>query len=74
MHGGLTLDPSITESKLLSSAAEHACPSPRDFTWHRIRPDGSTADATAHCSGPLADNGFYGHGIVNAYNAVTGQS
>ncbi|MDP9240854.1 MAG: S8 family serine peptidase [Actinomycetota bacterium] len=73
-HGGLTLDPSTTQRILEKSAVEHACPSPRDFFWHRVRPDGTTADATAHCSGPLADNGFYGKGIVNAYNAVTGRS
>jgi subtilisin family serine protease len=72
--GGLTLDPNTTREILLRSAVEHACPTPRDFAWHRIRLDGTTADATAHCSGPLADNGFYGKGIVNAYNAVTGMS
>jgi subtilisin family serine protease len=70
-HGGLTLDPSVTERILQSSAVEHACPSPRTFTWHRIRLDGTTADAEAFCAGPASFNGFYGHGIVNAYSAVT---
>jgi subtilisin family serine protease len=74
-HGGLTLDPSITQRILEKSAVEHSCPAPRDFFWHRIRTTAPfIVDATAHCSGPLADNGFYGKGIVNAYNAVTGGS
>jgi lantibiotic leader peptide-processing serine protease len=73
-HGGLTLDPAVTERILLSSAANQACPSPRTFTWHRVRTDGSVADADAYCAGSLSRNGFYGRGIVNAYNAVTASS
>jgi pimeloyl-ACP methyl ester carboxylesterase len=52
-HGGLTLDPSVTERILQSSAVEHACPSPRTFTWHRIRLDGTTADAEAAWREPV---------------------
>jgi lantibiotic leader peptide-processing serine protease len=70
-HGGLTLDPRTTERILLRTAVDHACPQPRDFTWTRVRPDGSVATASARCAGPTSDNGFYGEGIVNAFAAVT---
>jgi lantibiotic leader peptide-processing serine protease len=71
VHGGLTLDPRVTERILLRTAVDHACPQPREFVWTRIRPDGSVATASATCEGPTRDNGFYGQGIVNAYAAVT---
>jgi subtilisin family serine protease len=74
-NGGLTLDPVVTARMLERSAVEHPCPSPRTFMWHRIRStEPFTVDAEATCLGPVGDNGFYGHGIVNAYNAVTGRS
>jgi subtilisin family serine protease len=71
VHGGLTLDPSTTESILERTAVDHACPQPREFTWTRIRPDGTVATSSATCQGPTSDNGFYGEGIVNAFTAVT---
>jgi subtilisin family serine protease len=73
-HGGLTLNPKVTERILENTAVEHPCPTPRTFTWHRIRTSAPfTVDNTATCVGPLAHNGFYGNGIVNAYAAVTGR-
>lgn len=70
VHGGLTLAASRTRSLLFSTAVPHACPQPRQFDYTRIRADGSVATATAFCAGGISKNGFYGHGIVNAYAAV----
>ena len=35
-------------------------------------PPGTVATAEAYCAGPVTKNGFYGHGIVNAYLAAGG--
>jgi subtilisin family serine protease len=72
-HGGLTLDPRATEAKVLDSAVEHACPTPRTFHYTRITPAGATVEADATCDGPKYKNGFYGRGIVNALAAVSGR-
>lgn len=71
LHGGLTLDPAQTQSLLYATAVPHACPSPRLFTYTRITPTSGTQTASAYCDGGISKNGFYGHGIVNAFNAVT---
>jgi subtilisin family serine protease len=71
-NGGLTLPPFATESKLLGSAVEHACPTPRTFHYKRILPNGTVVEADHTCEGPKSKNGFYGRGIVNAKAAVTG--
>ncbi|GLY28037.1 S8 family serine peptidase [Kineosporia sp. NBRC 101731] len=70
---GLGLDPDKTEAKLLKSATETACPNPRTFKYHRILTTGAIVDSEATCEGPKSDNGFYGHGIVNAKAAVSGR-
>jgi subtilisin family serine protease len=70
-HGGLGLAASRTRSLLFDTAVQHACPQPRLFHYTRIRGDGSIAQADALCDGSASKNGFYGHGIVNAYLAVT---
>ena len=74
-NGGLTLDADVTGSVLRRTATEHACPTPRDFTYTRLiqQPDGSfqTVTDTHTCEGPKSRNGFYGAGIVDALNAVT---
>ena len=67
---GLTLKPSRTRNILLRTATEHACPQPRLFRYQRVLADGSVATSSAYCHGAVADNGFYGHGIVNAGAAV----
>jgi subtilisin family serine protease len=66
--GGLRLAPHKTEFVLLETAAEHACPTPalRDYG-----PEGRPDEFDALCEGDLEFNGFYGHGIVDAYAAVT---
>ncbi|MDN3359266.1 S8 family serine peptidase [Actinomadura sp. DC4] len=74
-HGGLTLSPDRAESILEGTATEHACPTPRAFTYTRyvLNPDGtySTVTATHTCEGSKSHNGFYGHGIIDALGAVT---
>jgi lantibiotic leader peptide-processing serine protease len=65
--GGLTLDPAQVQRILYRTATPHACPNPRlvDYT-----PIGRPADWNATCAGGQGFNGFYGHGIVDALNAV----
>jgi subtilisin family serine protease len=74
VHGGLGLDPARTRALLFSTARAHACPQPRLFEYTRIKADGSVVQAEAFCAGPKQNNGFYGHGIVNAFEAVTAHS
>ncbi|HEY7487813.1 MAG TPA: S8 family serine peptidase [Streptosporangiaceae bacterium] len=73
-HGGLTLDPNVAGAILSGTATEHACPTPRDFTYTRLvqQPDGSfqTVTDTHTCEGPKSHNGFYGAGIIDALHAV----
>jgi subtilisin family serine protease len=65
-NGGLTLSPKKVERVMASTAQQHACPEPRTFTY----PDPDlTPDYTAVCEGDTALNGFYGHGIVDAFAA-----
>jgi len=66
--GGLWLSPSTTEQILYASAAEHACPEPRLQTYTN---EGRSVEFNAYCEGDQSFNGFYGHGIVDAYAAVT---
>jgi len=69
-HGGLTLAPARTTELLYASATKVACPSPRTLHYTIVRASGTTgSDAT--CSGGRTDNGFYGHGVVNAYRAAS---
>jgi subtilisin family serine protease len=70
-HGGLGLQPATTRALLLSTATAHACPQPRLFEYTRILPTGEVVNAEAFCAGPKQSNGFYGHGIINAFKAVT---
>ena len=69
-RGGLTLSPDVVERRLFRSATETACPTPRLRSYvQEDRP----AEFDAFCAGGKKFNGFYGHGIVDAYAAVTGQ-
>ncbi|GAB3238965.1 S8 family peptidase [Kineosporia babensis] len=70
---GLGLSPAKTEAKLLNSAKEKACPTPRTVTYTRILPTGVVSTSQSTCEGPKKNNGFYGNGIVNAKAAVTGK-
>ncbi|WP_448811618.1 S8 family serine peptidase [Agromyces bauzanensis] len=69
-HGGKTLAPAETESILLSTAVDTACPVPAEFTYVRHLPNGNTATATHTCEGTTAKNGFFGDGMVNALAAI----
>ena len=66
--GTLTLDPWKTEFVLESTAAEHACPTPRLQTYTN---EGRPEEFNALCEGGKEFNDFYGFGIVDAYAAVT---
>jgi subtilisin family serine protease len=64
---GLTMDPDKVENQLYRTAAEHACPEPRLVSYTNV---GRTTEFDAYCAGDTSFNGFYGHGIVDAYAAV----
>jgi len=65
---GFGLEPWKVEYLLYSSAAEHACPTPRLQSYVQ---EGRDAEFDALCEGNTQFNGFYGFGIVDAYAAVT---
>nr|WP_239152474.1 S8 family serine peptidase [Virgisporangium aliadipatigenens] len=67
-RGGLTMDPGRVERRLTATAAEHACPEPR---LQQYRDEGRSAEYDAYCAGDTRFNGFYGHGVVDAYAALT---
>jgi hypothetical protein len=48
------------------TAQDRACPRPREF--HYPDPD-LPPEYTAYCEGSREFNGFYGHGIVDAFAA-----
>jgi lantibiotic leader peptide-processing serine protease len=65
---GLTLDPDDVQRRLERSAAKTPCPDGNPFTY----PDPDLPDDfSAECHGGTGDNGFYGHGIVDALGAVS---
>ncbi|MFL6222991.1 MAG: S8 family peptidase [Actinomycetes bacterium] len=66
-HGGLTMSPAAVERFMTRTARQTPCPFPPIATYPDRAPD---LTYTAHCEGTLADNGFYGRGIVNALTAV----
>ncbi|WP_326553420.1 S8 family serine peptidase [Micromonospora sp. NBC_01813] len=67
-RGGLTLDPDKVESHLYRTAAKTACPQPRLVSYAN---EDRSPEWDAYCSGGKNFNGFYGHGIVDAFAAVT---
>ncbi|PZG18009.1 serine protease [Micromonospora craterilacus] len=67
-RGGFGLAPDLVEKHLLRTAAERACPEPRLQTYAN---EGRPAEFDAYCAGSVDFNGFYGHGIIDAYAAVT---
>jgi subtilisin family serine protease len=70
---GWAANPSRVTRLLYRSTVQQACPEPRLFHYDRILPTGAVATADHLCEGTTALNGFYGHGIVNAYLAVAGR-
>jgi subtilisin family serine protease len=67
--GELRLAPWKTEFVLTEGAAEHPCPDPPLMDYTIV---GRPAEFNALCEGTTEFNGFYGHGIVDAYATVTG--
>lgn len=70
-YEGWSLNPGRTRKLLKNTAVPHACPRPRTYEYTLIRSDGSVVELDAYCAGPVGRNGFYGRGIVYAYEAVT---
>ncbi|WP_378520958.1 S8 family peptidase [Nonomuraea helvata] len=66
--GGLELSPATVEDLLYKTATPKACPTPRQYVYKTY---GQTV--TQECQGDTADNGFYGHGVVDAWKAATAE-
>ncbi|MBP2320917.1 subtilisin family serine protease [Kibdelosporangium banguiense] len=64
-----SLDPNKVEKVLEGTATATPCPTPRTVDY---LDEGRPADWTATCEGGLDFNGFYGHGQIDAYQAVVG--
>ncbi len=62
------LDPDRTFRILRNTALDRACPVPPLFSYENV---GRPAEFNALCVGDRKYNGFYGHGVVDAYRAVT---
>ena len=67
--GQLTLAPDRVERILTASAAQQACPASGVETYV---PEGRSTEFDAPCTGTLAFNSLYGHGIVDALAVVSG--
>ncbi|MET0135230.1 MAG: S8 family serine peptidase [Kibdelosporangium sp.] len=68
-NGGKSgLDPDKVERVLEGTAFKTPCPTPRTVDY---LDEGRPADWTATCQGDLNFNGFFGHGAIDAYAAVT---
>ncbi|MFG3440358.1 S8 family serine peptidase [Nonomuraea sp. NPDC047897] len=64
--GGVTLDPATVERLLYRTATPTACPQPRTYAYKIY------GDTERHvCAGGRTKNGFYGHGVVDAWKAAT---
>ncbi len=63
-----SMDPDAVQRVLEGTAAPIACPVPRTVDYLK---EGRDASFTATCLGDASFNGFYGHGSVDAYSAVT---
>ncbi len=63
---GVTMNPADVERLLYRTATPTSCPKPRRFSY-----DVYGEGQTHLCEGGTSKNGFYGHGVVNAWNAAT---
>ncbi|MET7326861.1 S8 family serine peptidase [Nonomuraea sp. NPDC005650] len=63
---GLELAPATVEDLLYKTATPKACPTPRQYVYKAYG-----QDVTQVCEGDQADNGFFGHGVVDAWKAAT---
>lgn len=68
--GELTLQPDKVEKILYKTARVHACPEPRLYDYA----DPIPPSYNATCEGPATDNGFYGHGVIDALAAVSSKN
>ncbi|RNL66180.1 serine protease [Nocardioides marmoriginsengisoli] len=66
-HGDFGLRPDVVRALLLGTATDHACPAGGFQSYVDV---GRSAEFDATCVGTARHNGFYGHGIVNAYRVV----
>mgnify|MGYP001040528719 CR=1 FL=1 len=67
-NGQSSLDPDAVQRVLEGTAAKIPCPTPRTVDY---LDEGRDETFTATCDGTLDFNGFYGHGAVDAFAAVT---
>jgi subtilisin family serine protease len=66
--GNVTMDPDKVQRVIEGTAFQTPCPVPATVDY---LDEGRDATYTATCAGTKAFNGFYGHGIVDAWSAVT---
>ncbi|WP_086837838.1 S8 family serine peptidase [Amycolatopsis kentuckyensis] len=66
--GGFGLNPDVVQRILERTASKIPCPVPRTVDY---LDEGRDASYTATCAGDASFNGFYGHGAVDAWSAVT---
>ncbi|MBB5958125.1 subtilisin family serine protease [Saccharothrix tamanrassetensis] len=64
----LALSPDKVRRVLFGTADKVPCPTPRTVSYEHL---GHPAEFNATCEGDLSFNGFYGHGVVDAFAAVT---
>lgn len=62
------MNPDAVQRVLEGTASDIACPVPRTVDYLK---EGRDASFTATCTGDASFNGFYGHGGVDAWSAVT---
>jgi len=67
-HGDFGMNPDAVQRVLEGTASKIACPVPRTVDYLK---EGRDASFTATCVGDPSFNGFYGHGAVDAWSAVT---
>ncbi|MEU4291789.1 S8 family serine peptidase [Kribbella sp. NPDC026596] len=67
-HGDFGMNPDKVGRILMDTAQARACPNPPLQIYTN---EGRPAEFNALCEGTRNFNGFYGHGIVDAYAAVT---
>jgi subtilisin family serine protease len=67
-QGGFGLSPDKVQRVIEGTASQIACPVPRTVDYLK---EGRDATFTATCEGDPSFNGFYGHGAVDAFAAVT---
>ncbi|MEV4310661.1 S8 family serine peptidase [Actinocrispum sp. NPDC049592] len=66
--GQVTMNPDRVQKVIEGTAFKTPCPTPRTVDYLK---EGRDASFTATCEGDVQFNGFYGHGQVDAYAAVT---